>query len=125
MRETDWFEGMSDEEAKAERGWLREFLGYVLGLVCLTALLIAAVWPTKAHADPIYHAEEGGVRVVLTDEPCKFDIQLPKRATWTEKGKTFEGCYGGHPVFPIVLFYFSDKSVVALPVEIFQRVTGA
>lgn len=89
-------------------------------------IIVTVIWATKSYAGPIYQAEEGGVRVVLTDEPCKFEsvVQLPKRATWTENGKTFEGCYGGHPIFPIVLCYFSDKSIVALPVEMFKRVVG-
>lgn len=90
-------------------------------------IAVLAIWATGAAAAPTYRAEAEGTLIVLTDEDCKLPeiANLKKRATWTEKGKTFEGCYGGHPAYPLVLFYFSDKTVVVLPVEAFAKVTGA
>lgn len=114
-----------------EKEWFAQFprltiLPWLLWAVLIGAAIAGVFYASKVHAAPIYQAEQGGVRVVLTDEDCKLPqvSNLTKRATWTEDGKTFEGCYGGHPMFPIVMAYFSDKSVVALPVEMFVRVTG-
>ena len=89
-------------------------------------IVVTVIWATKAYSAPIYQATSEGITVVLTDEPCKFHevVDLPRRALWTENGKTFEGCWGAHPAFPIVLAYFSDKSVVALPKEMFTKVIG-
>jgi hypothetical protein len=111
---------------KEERSAFREIASYVVGLLSLVALGIAVTWPTKANADPIYRANAEGIVITLTNEDCKLPAvsNLKKRATWEEKGKTFEGCWGGHPAFPIVMGYFSDRSVVVLPVEVFAPVTG-
>jgi hypothetical protein len=115
---------------KQERATLREIVMAVynaIGILCLLFLFaLAATWPTNANADPIYRATADGIVITLTNEDCKLPAvsNLKKRATWTEKGKTFEGCWGGHPAFPIVMGYFADKTVVVLPVEAFAPVTG-
>ena len=112
---------------KEERSFLRKVIA-ALGAVCLVVLVaLAATWPTKAHAGPVYQADVEGVKIVLTDEPCNLPAvsNLQRRATWTEKGKTTEGCFGGHPQFPIVLMYFADKTVVVVPVQMFTQVRGA
>jgi hypothetical protein len=121
-------EHLNTEESKQERATLAQRVIAVLGTLCLVLLLcIAVAWPTKAFAAPVYQAEVEGVKIVLTDEPCKLSAveNLQRRATWTEKGKTTEGCYGGHPAFPIVLLYFADKTVVVLLIEMFTQVRGA
>ena len=64
-------------------------------------------------------------RIVLYTEPCALKVEvsnLPGRATWEEGGKTFEGCFG--VIDGIVAFYFSDKTVVTVPVRYLQRVTS-
>ena len=112
-------------EAKEQRRkYIRDIL---IGAACGLALLIAATYPTKAHASAMLRAESGGVTVTIYDQPCalKEVSNLPKRATWTEKGKTYEGCIGAHPQFPVLMAYFTDKTVVVLPVEMFTRVQGA
>lgn len=84
----------------------------------LTLLLILI--PAAVGAAPVALAVDGPVSVTLYDEPCTVDVSnLKLRAVWTEAGKTFEGCYG---VFgrAVVGAYFSDKSVVVLPVQMFQ-----
>ena len=91
-------------------------------------IIVIAIWATHAAAEPIYQAEAEGVRIVIYQEDCKLkDVvaNLPKRATWHEKGKVYEGCAGGHQVFPIIMAYFVDKTVVALAVEMFRPVRGA
>ena len=124
MNDTNWFHDLTTDEARQERATLAQRLIAALGVVCLIVLMGIA---TNAAAGPVFQAEVEGVKIVLTDEDCKLPAvsNLKRRATWTEKGKTFEGCFGGHPAFPIVMAYFSDKTVVVLPIEMFTRVVGA
>jgi len=125
MEETNWFHDLTTDEAKEERFYLVSWLTRVM--VLIVALLIAVTWSTGALAAPIYRAEAEGVVIILTDEDCKLPevSNLKKRAVWKEGGQSFEGCYGGHPFFPIVMAYFADKTVVALPAEIFVPIQGA
>ena len=112
---------------KEERGRIRNLVSWVVGALSLAVLLIAATWPTKAHAIPVAEAAADGAKVTLTDEDCKLKDKvsnLPKRATWQERGKKFEGCYGVHPG-GVVMAYFSDGAVVIIPVQMFTAVSGA
>lgn len=126
MNDTEWFQGLTTEEAKAERAALRVYTA--IGYLCLLFLfLLAVTWPTNAHAGPIYKAEDAEMRIVLTDEDCKLKqvvTNLPKRATWVDKNGKYEGCYAIHEI-GIVVAYFSDKTVAILPAYIFQKVAGA
>lgn len=130
-QETEYFHGLSTEDAKRDRATLRDIVLKVygwIGVACLVFLvLLAATWPTGANAAPMFQAQAEGVKIVIYDEPCKLDAvsNLKHRATWHEKGKVYEGCAGAHPAFPIIMGYFADKTVVALPVEMFTRVSGA
>lgn len=89
-------------------------------------LLIALLAvPCFALAVPQAAVEEGNLRIVLTDEPCGLKaevVNLPLRATWTESGKAFEGCYMVNN--GIVVFYFADKTVAVAPLSAFARVMG-
>lgn len=100
-------------------GWL-----WVLVLACALA---AALKSGRVYAASLYQAEADGARIVLTDEACRLQAvsNLKRRATWTEKGETFEGCYGLHEGTGLILAYFSDKTVVILPPQIFSKVLGA
>lgn len=83
--------------------------------------------PLYATAEPVYQATApDGVRVTLHDDKCALPeiTNLPRRATWIEQGKAFEGCWGARPDQGIVLAYFADKTVVSIPVQAFSRVTG-
>lgn len=117
---------MSSSDAKAERGFLRKVIA-VLGAICFFLLFaLAATWPTKANALPIAQTvTQDGQKIVLTDEECRLDAvkNLKHRATWTENGKVYEGCYGVHPA-GVVLGYFADKTVVMIPVQTFTQVIG-
>ena len=96
----------------------------MLVLIVVLGLLVVG----NAKAEPMFRADAGDAVVTVHTEPCAVKAvgNLPKRATWVEKGKTFEGCAGQHPMFPILIFYFEgDKSVVVVPIELFQKVTGA
>src|SRR5262245_16960954 len=89
-------------------------------------IILSVVFVTRAYAAPIAVAEEKGVRIVLTDDPCtlKEVVNLGRKVTWTEKGKTYEGCYEVHP-YGIVVAYFNDKKVAVFPVDVFQKASGA
>ena len=120
----DWFHDLTTEDSKQERATLAQRVIVVLGVICALVLVGLA---TNAHAIPLFQAEAEGIKIVLTDEDCRLPAvsNLPKRATWHEKGKVFEGCFGAHPMFPVIMGYFADKTVVVLPVEMFTRVSGA
>lgn len=71
--------------------------------------------------------QKGGATVVLHDERCRIKtlINLPFRATWVEKDKTFEGCYVPRPEAGMVLFYFDDGSVGYIPFQMLRKAVGA
>lgn len=85
------------------------------------ALLLLCVTPS--HAAPIAQLNEGGVQIMLYNEPCqiKAPSNLGYRATWTKGAEKFEGCFsifssGGVGV------YFDDDTVVVVPVVLFKPV---
>lgn len=81
----------------------------------------------SVFAGPMYEAKgEEGIRVVIHSEPCalKEVTNLPKRATWHEKGQVTEGCAGSTPE-GFALFYWADKTVVQIHRSMFIRVVGA
>lgn len=116
---------LTSEESRQARAYLRRIVGVLL---CGAILAATVLWATKAFAGPVYQAAGGdGVRVLLHDEPCAMNqvSNLPRRATWIEGGKTFEGCWGFRPNEGVVLAFFSDKTVVAIPLRAFVKVQGA
>ena len=92
--------------------------------IIITILLLGLLAFMPANAAPLVSASQDGKVVTLTDEPCTLPAvaNLPYRVTWTEKGVITEGCYGimgGQ----IVLGYFADRTVVALPLAMFRQVS--
>lgn len=90
--------------------------------IAACAVLLAALVVRPALAAPIFEAAAGDVVVTLTNEPCKLTAvsNLPLRATWREAGKTHQGCFGA--VGGVVLGYWSDRTVTALPASVFKPV---
>ena len=88
-------------------------------------LLWASIHPAKA--EPVAAFEQQGVRIVVYTEKCDLGAvsNLPNRATWTENGQTIEGCAQAFPQFGVAAFYFADKSIAIVPLQMFQRVIGA
>jgi hypothetical protein len=90
--------------------------------LCVFVLLMTSFY---VYGESMAQVETNGVRVVLTNEPCKLTsvTNLPYRSTWTEHGKTIEGCFGmfGNQM---VGFYFEDKSVAVIPARAFSRLSG-
>lgn len=113
-----------DADVKAGRERLRHRLMLVFCILCLIALLVLA---TKAHADPRFQVVAEGARVVLHDDKCAVAAvaNLPYKATWEEKGKVFQGCWGARPDAGVVMFYFDDKSVGIIPISELTPVKAA
>ncbi len=72
------------------------------------------------------YVSQGPVRLTLTDEPCRLAavVDLPYRATWVEGSHAVEGCYGVHPDYPLVVAYFTDRSITVIPRQAFTVLTG-
>ena len=99
----------------------------VLWVIAAAVLIFCMMYviPSRAHAKAIAGVEAGNVSIVLTDEPCALAAvtNLPYRSTWTENGKTVEGCYGVHPA-GVVLSYWADRTVSVMPVDALHPLTG-
>jgi hypothetical protein len=123
VADSEWFEGLSADEAKEDRVHLRVWVGRVLVLL---GILIGVVLATDAYAVPVAEAGYNQARIVLTDEKCKVKeiTNLPRRAIWTERGKTFEGCFELHQ-WGFVVAYFDDATVAIIPLDMFKPITGA
>lgn len=88
----------------------------------LAAIFVAGVlvliFPPKARA-------QDGAAVKLFDEPCRLTdmvSNLPRRATWTEGQKVFEGCWGQHRQAPgVVQTFWEDKTVVPIMMDEMRR----
>lgn len=109
-------------ERIADDPWL---WGLRLALAVLGLSLFFVVY--GALAEPLYEVQQDGVKITLTDEPCRLRDavkNLDRRAVWEEKNLKSEGCFGQHPA-GIVMFYFEDKTVFILPAGAFTRVFGA
>ena len=87
-------------------------------------LSLSMIVPTLGMAAPLYRASGSGVQIVLTDEPCVLPAvsNLQKRAMWVEGGVTQEGCWGVSEAVGMVMAYWSDRTVTALPPQIFTKV---
>jgi hypothetical protein len=121
--ETNWFHDLTTDDAKEERATLAQRLIAWLGVVCLIVLVSLA---TNAHAGPRFQVVADGAKVVLHDDKCAVSAvaNLPYKATWEEKGKVFQGCWGARPDAGVVVFYFDDKSVGIIPIAELTAVVG-
>ena len=90
-------------------------------------VIIALSYASQVKAGPIAQAESQGIVITVYTEPCKLPAvsNLPVRATWVESGKTYEGCAAPNPPLGIVIFYFEDKTVAVVPLQLFVPMTGA
>ena len=94
-------------------------------------LALAAVWfltlPYNAHAEAVFEATQGDIRVVLHSDDCalKEVSNLPKKAVWHENGKQIEGCWGPNPQLGVIAMYFAaDRTVGLAPIQAFKRLVG-
>jgi hypothetical protein len=92
-------------------------------LAFLLAVMMIAL-TTIAQAKPTHIAQEGNITITITDEKCALSaVSMPFRATWKEGDKHYEGCVGQHPT-GILIFYFTDGSIVLMATQVFRTVTG-
>ena len=90
-------------------------------------ILAVALYAGKALSSPRFVATDGTTSITLHDEPCELKevvTNLPYKATWTENGKSFEGCWGSWVNDQRVLAYFTDKTVALIPFNALAKVQG-
>jgi len=93
----------------------------------LLVAIIGALYAGKVFAEPIAAANAGGVTITVYKEKCTHVdsiTNLPNRATWKEDGKVYDGCVGVIPQLGVAMFWFSDKTIAVVPLDMFQAVTG-
>lgn len=88
-------------------------------------LVFALLLSFSAVAEPLVEARSGTTHVMLYTDPCKLVevVNLPNRAEWVDGDKKFEGCWTTEPVFGVVVMYFSDKTVILIPAQVFKKAT--
>ena len=88
-------------------------------LFFIAVLLAIVLAGTVANAAPIAAATAPGVTVTLFSDKCKLPAvkNLPLRATWTQDGKTIEGCFGGFTEANAIGIYFEDGTVAVIPAQ--------
>lgn len=122
---------LEHQVGKEEDGAGVVIIPWFVWAVVIGLCLAGALWSGKAIAEPMAKASVNNGQVVITiyTEDCTLKnvvTNLPKRATWVEGGKTYEGCAGVQPDAGVAMFYFSgDKTVAVVPLQIFARVIGA
>lgn len=88
----------------------------------LAAILFLFMLSGAAYAQPVYQASADGITITLYNEKCELDqfSNLPFKATWSEKGKTFHGCFG---VFgnDVVAYFVEDGTVAKIPASVFTK----
>lgn len=92
-------------------------------VIIVTALF--GLWPSLVLAEPVLQTQTAdGIVITLHTEKCELKevSNLPYRITWQEKGKSTEGCFGSNG--RVVIFYFADKTVGVIPVQVFEKVIG-
>lgn len=93
----------------------------------LPFLLLVPMFFLAVHslAKPVAQASQGGITITLHDDPCKSEAvsNLPYRITWTEKGKTFEGCFTVNQGI-VVAYFTDDKTVAIMPGQVFSPVSS-
>ena len=83
--------------------------------------------PSIVIARPMVQASVQGIVITVHSEDCELKnvvSNLPKKATWVENGKTFEGCAGASPLGVLMFYFHGDKTVAAVPADLFVPVTG-
>ena len=88
-------------------------------------LIVTLLFGCPANAEPLFRVSHESVVITLHNEKCEMSevSNLPHFATWEEKGKSFKGCWGFHPL-GVVMLYFTDKTVAVVPASAFSKVIG-
>lgn len=98
-------------------------------LILLIFVVLFAGHVGTARAAPVMQATAADVSVVLHDEPCKLEAMSGGqylRAQWIAPTGAVEGCWGVVPISEqhrILVFYFADRTMAAMPPGLFVRVS--
>ena len=109
--------------AKQQRATLVPY--WVLSVLILAIGL--ALVAGKVYAEPMAQASAGGVVITVYTEACTHPdhvTNLPKRATWKEGDKVYDGCAGAIPELGVAMFWFTDRTMAVVPLQMFAKVTG-
>lgn len=89
---------------------------FFIGFLCAAGIVFA---------EPTHEARGSTFKVTVYSEKCALQevTNLPLRAVWTEGAKVIEGCFGMSP-FGLIVFYFTDKTVFAMPPDMFKKVVA-
>lgn len=102
---------------------------FLIWAVLIGLTLAGVLYASRAVAEPrLLAVDNNGIAITLYDDPCELKgeiANLPYKATWTENGKTFEGCWQGRDEARSVVAYFSDHTVALIPYSVFKRAVGA
>lgn len=102
---------------------MKAFRDLMRNILIAAFALLVLLTSCAAKAGAVAEMRQGGAVVTLYDEPCKLSAaDLPYRATWSEGGKTLEGCFSVNGI-GLVLAYFSDRTIAGIPVKLFKKVT--
>lgn len=108
--------GILNREVMAQRT-----TAFILGVL----LGAGITYTPAAHAGPIAVLMEQGLEIMIYSEACKLagaPKNLTNRATWKEKGKTYEGCVAPFGGGAIVGGYFADGTMAVIPAAAFSAV---
>lgn len=121
--EKEYFHGLTTEPAKHDRLVLFNKLIFAIVLGIALAMVVKL-----ARAEPIAQAKAGNVVITVYNEKCTHQdaiTNLPMRATWEENGKVYDGCVGAIPQLGVAMFWFTDKTMAVVPIEMFAKLTNA
>ena len=90
--------------------------------------MIGALYAGRVYAEGApFQAIAGKVTITVYDQPCTHVDQitnLPNRATWQEDGKVFDGCVGVISELGVAMFWFNDRTIAVVPLQMFHKVTA-
>ncbi len=83
-------------------------------------ILLLLVLVNFALAAPVAVAKDATRQITLHDDPCLLEAieNLPLRATWEERTRTFEGCW--ERIDGLIVTYWSDRTVVLFELRHFR-----
>ena len=118
VADQEWFSGRAVDE--------HDPIVIYRPLFWLAIFIAGLLFWRNVEAQPVLQAQAKGVVITIYDEKCTHPeaSNLPLRATWSQDGKVFDGCAGAFTDFGVVAFWFDDKTVAVVPVQVFKRMTS-
>ena len=104
---------------------MKKLIGF--WLLISAVVLASALAANTLRAEPVaISVDQAGTTITLYTDECSVEAvsNVKYRVTWTERGKTFEGCYSISSVGLVLMYFSEDKTVAAAPVQVFRPATG-